>query len=172
MSRSPLSWLCRSLTIGIIPVLLLPSASYSEWQTICQKKICMLQNQIRSPTDQKVLARISMRRLTAADREVVNSETANQMFAVLFLPLGIHIPSGVTVIISEEMLLKANLLDCTKKYGCRAAFAPTSQVLEEMGKQEAITVSIVLAEEAKQINFAFEMEDFSDHLNTFHRPKP
>lgn len=170
--QSLLLKLFLSVTIGVLFLLSATIAGQAEWQTICQKKTCTLQNQIINPESRKVLARISMRRLTEADMALANSEAENEMFAVLFLPLGVHIPTGVTVIIKEDMLLKASLLDCTDKYGCRAVFSPTKEVLEEMGKQKAITVSAVFTEEAKQMNFAFMMDDFAEQLNTFHRPKP
>ena len=162
----------KVVSYGYLLALIFTTTSWAEWETLCQKRKCVLQSEVINQANQKTLARLVLRRLTDADTNTIGSGKTGQMFGVVFLPLGVHIPTGITITVKEGLELKAQLLDCTSTYGCRAVFLPEQSILSEMGKQTAITLSAVFTQSGKQVNFAFVMEGFAQHLETFHGPKP
>ena len=136
-------------------------AEKKAWALICNKnkKNCRLYAHIK--TDQNVVA--SSLSLMNLKVKGMNSE---QTVAIIMLPLGLHIPSGVTVQIDKSLNFKANLIEC-KSAGCRAIFNVKHNVLAHMLTGKKINVVIVDSQSRKQLRLAYSLKDFDKTYKAF-----
>ena len=61
---------------------------------------------------------------------------------LLLLPLGIHLPAGVTLQFGQEAVKTIPLQNCDAA-GCLAEYAVTDAELAAMSKGQAVTVSVL-----------------------------
>lgn len=137
------------------------TATKKAWALICNKnkKNCRLYAHVK--TDQNVIA--SSLSLIKIKVKGIKSE---QTVAVIMLPLGLHIPSGVTVMIDKKITLKANLVEC-KAAGCRAVFNVKHNVLAHMLTGKKINVVIVDSQSRKKLRLAYSLKDFDKTYKAF-----
>lgn len=84
--------------------------------------------------------------------------------AVVVLPLGIIVASGITVKIDDQEPSKVGIKTCNNS-GCFAEMTLSAPVIESMKKGQKITVSL-LDGSAKQINIEMSLKGFAEKLAT------
>lgn len=131
------------------------------WQLICPKKKppCHLYAFIK--TDNNVIAS-SVSLLNLKVRGIKNKQT----IAIVMLPLGLHIPSGVTIKIDEQITFTANLIECKTK-GCRAMFPVSDKVLNHMIIGDKIKVVIVDSKSRKPLTLRYSLKGFGKSYKAF-----
>lgn len=136
-------------------------ANKKAWALLCdkKKKNCRLYAHIK--TDQNVVA--SSLSIAQLKLKGIKSE---QTVAFIMLPLGLHIPSGVTVQIDKSISLKANLIEC-KASGCRAIFNVQNKVLAHMLTGQKINILIVDSKSRKKLRLSYSLKDFDKTYKAF-----
>ena len=135
------------------------NAQEGNWQTACEENKCQLFSEINNE-DGATLARLYMQNLAqgAQDASVV---------ALVSLPLGVYIPSGVAVDVDDDFVFRAQLLECREDEGCRAAFDLTPEILEEMKMGGEMSVAIVDGRTRRAIAFNFSLMGFTKAYGEF-----
>jgi len=135
------------------------AAQDDKWQTACDDTRCQLFSEINNE-DGTTLARLYMQNL-AQDGQDAN------VVALVNLPLGVYIPSGVAVDVDDDYVFRAQLLECREDEGCRAAFDLTPQILEEMKMGGEMSVAIVDGRSRRALSFNFSLMGFTKAYGEF-----
>ncbi len=137
------------------------TAAKKAWALICakDKTNCRLYAQIK--TDQNIVASS----VSLVKMKVKGIKEA-QTVAFIMLPLGLHIPSGVTVQVDKKITIKANLIEC-KAAGCRAIFNVSKNVLNHMLDGKKVNVVIVDSKSRKQLRLGYSLAGFDQTYKAF-----
>lgn len=125
------------------------------WQLICSegKPRCHMAAEVKTAGN-KVASIFTLERLQPARSNKV------QTVAVLRVPLGLHIPSGVHVRIDADLTFKTNLVDCNSR-GCRAAFTTTDEILTALLMGGQADVIIVDSKSRKKVALTYSLIGFT-----------
>lgn len=135
--------------------------SKDAWTIICPKKKgpCSLYAHIK--TDKNIIvSSITILKMKVKDLK------SPKIIAIAMLPLGLHIPSGVTIKIDESISFKANLLDC-KKAGCRAVFPVSDKIFNHMIIGDKIKVIILDSTSRKSLSLNYTLNNFGKSYKAF-----
>jgi len=135
------------------------AAQDDNWQVACEEKRCQLFSEIKSD-EGATLARLYMQNLAKEGQDA-------SVVAIASLPLGLYIPSGVAVDVDEEMVFRAQLLECREDEGCRAAFDVKPEILEAMKKGKQMSIAIVDGRTERAIAFNFSLIGFTKAYEDF-----
>jgi invasion protein IalB len=135
------------------------NAQAESWQVACDDNRCQLFSAIRNDQG-ATLARLYMQNLA---QDAQNSNVV----ALVSLPLGVYIPSGVAVDVDDDFVFRAQLLECREDEGCRAAFDLTPEILEEMKMGGKMSVAIVDGRSRRTISFNFSLMGFTKAYREF-----
>ncbi len=125
------------------------------WQVICKKGKSRCHMVAELKTTKNIVASIfTLERMQPAGSNRV------QTIAVLRLPLGLHIPSGVNIRVDKKLAFKANLIDCNKR-GCRAVFTATDKILTALLKGSQAAVIIVDSKSRKTVALTHSLTGFA-----------
>ena len=148
------------------------SNAAAEWTTACREKRCQLYNQLLQK-DGTVLGRVYFQRIRASAVPLAKEkdsgksskkEAANLQYEVVAfagLPLGLYIPSGVTVKIDDKMTFRAELLDCQAKEGCRAVFMVQPATIDAMSSGKNLSFLIVDGSSRRALSFNYSLQGFA-----------
>jgi len=124
------------------------------WHIDCQKnRSCRIQSHIHSK-ENIIVSSFSLLTIKTKKKD----ET--KLIGIITLPLGIHIPSGITVNFDNKISVKANLLDC-EMVGCRAIFTVEEIILDQMKKGDSIRVRMVDSQSRKGLVFQYSLYGFA-----------
>lgn len=125
------------------------------WQLICKKgkPRCHMAAEVRTGNNQ-VASVFTLERLQPAKSNKV------QTVAVLQVPLGLHIPSGVHIRVDKKLTFRANLVDCNGR-GCRAAFTTSDEILTALLMGGEATVIIVDSKSRKKVALTYSLIGFT-----------
>jgi invasion protein IalB len=135
------------------------SASAAEWRTSCNDTGCSLIREI-SDNEGTTLARLYLQNVADDDEET-------NLAGFVTLPLGIFIPSGVSLDVDDSLAVNAQLLECDTALGCRAFFDMTPATLDAMKKGKEIAVTVVDAQSRRTIAFNFSLMGFTKAYGEF-----
>ena len=145
--------------------------SSEEWKTVCKEKHCQIFSEVKDDKD-KILARVYLQKVVntgakiKSDKQNKNSKGA-KLVAFANLPLGLFIPSGVTVDVDKKHEFKAQLLECNTGQGCRAVFEVQPKLLDLMKKGKTMSVVILDAQNKRKISFHFSLAEFEKAYQKF-----
>ncbi len=133
----------------------------TNWQLTCDtnKRLCHMISALKN----KNARVISVFRLQKVNSRKLNGKIT---MAMLDIPLGLHIPSGVIIRVDKKVTIKATLVDCLKK-GCRAVFNATSKVIDAMQKGSYATVHIVDSKSRKKLILNYSLVGFTKTWSSF-----
>lgn len=143
------------------------AASNPKWSVTCTKKVCEMYSEIRGK-DKKIQARAFIQYGTEVDKKSKKSKKTDP-FLIAMLPLGIHIPAGITVAIDDKNKFRAILLDCTVKEGCRAGFDLKGEIKNKIEKAKKLTFNVVDGRNKRKISFHFSLNKFSGVFKEFEK---
>ncbi len=141
----------------------------ANWQTACDGKRCQLYQQILNKKGDRPLSMLFFQFLPKNDDGADNTRSKRQIRGFLLLPLGLYIPNGVSIDIDKSMSLKANLIACDVKEGCRATFEVQPATLSAIKRGGKIVITIVDAKSRKSIHFRYSLKGFSAAYTEFLR---
>lgn len=124
------------------------------WRLLCETNSCRMYSSAYA-SNGTVISSISLKNANESD-----------LFGVLTLPHGLHIPSGVTVEIDEKVSLQPNLIDCSKSY-CRAMFGVSSQIIAALIDGKELRVNIVDSGTHKLVSIIYSLEGFNHSYENF-----
>jgi len=156
--RSALTIAAFSLCLQAVPAL-------GDWQTRCEGDRCQLVSEILGD-DKKVQAGLIVHNADAENAKTKKAKNQREIVIVM-LPLGIHIPAGVTVQIDKTKPFKAELVDCRVDEGCRAAFDFTSEMQSLMKGGRQISFAVIDARNKRKVTFNFSLMKFTDAYKEF-----
>lgn len=149
-----------TLIITLFGLLLLnPSGVTAEatspWQIVCQpaKKRCEMAANLKTGKG-SVISVIS---LSKFHRRTGGS---SQLVANMQIPLGLHIPSGITIRIDDRVKAPAKLIECNR-IGCRALLLVKDEILKAMQQGSIITITMVDAKSRKPLTLSYSLIGFS-----------
>ncbi len=145
--------------IWTFPALGTVHAQDRNWQTACDDTRCQLFSEIKDE-EGATLARLYMQNLAQDGQDA-------SVVALVSLPLGVYIPSGVAVDVDDDFVFRAQLLECREDEGCRAAFDLTPEILEEMKMGGEMSIAIVDGRSRRAIAFNFSLIGFTKAYGEF-----
>ena len=148
----------------LIPAILfmLPLTSYGPkanaanqaWQLLCDQE----------KSNCRAFAQIIMGENTIASTMVLKNlkleDNTKTTVAIIMLPLGFHIPSGIEVTIDNKITFKANLLECKSK-GCRAIFPLDENIISALKKGHEISFHLIDSDSRKSLELSYSLAGFS-----------
>ena len=140
----------------------------AEWQTVCQNNRCELTQKLFMPDRKTVISQIVFSRYEANGAAQDTGDKPAGYLALIYLPLGLHIAAGVTASIDTTRKIRAQLLDCDAKVGCRAAFIPTVKTVQELSAGTTLNVTIMDAKSRQLIHFPYPLTGLAAQLQMFH----
>jgi len=135
------------------------NAQDENWQTACDDNRCQLFSEIKNDQG-TTLARLYLQNMAQEKDDA-------SVIAIASLPLGVYIPSGVAVDVDDDMVFKAQLLECREDEGCRAAFDLRPKILDAMKKGNEMTIAIVDGRTRRAISFNFSLQGFTAAYRDF-----
>lgn len=138
-----------------LPINTNPAAGKIAWELICKKAgaDCYMASYIRTNKN-KVVSAISI-------QKIKNQKLNNSInIAIIQLPLGLHIPSGVILKIDDHISIKAKLIDCYNK-GCRAMFTVSDKIKLAMQKGSLVSVFIVDSKSRNKLLLSYSLIGFT-----------
>ena len=141
----------------------------AEWQTVCENNRCELFQRLYLQDGKTVVSQMVFSRYEAEKSDQNKESNPAGYLAMIYLPLGIHIPAGVTATIDTTSKFKAELLDCDAKVGCRAAFIPTVKTIRDFAAGTTLNVTVMDARSRQLIHFPYPLNGLSAQLKIFNR---
>lgn len=126
----------------------------SAWQLVCKKERtnCHMASYIRN-SDQKVFSALTL-------QNVRSKKGYEVTMGLIQLPLGLHIPTGVSIRIDDAHTFPAKLVDCQPK-GCRAVFKTTPRILTALKEGGKAHIIIKDSKSHKLLSLNFSLIGFT-----------
>lgn len=156
----PLTKAITALCIAILGFALLlhggeTAEATSPWQIVCQPQKFQCQMAANLKTENgtviSVISLSKLRRRTGGDPLLI---------ANMQIPLGLHIPSGITIRVDERVKAPAKLIECNR-IGCRALFHVKDEILKAMQQGSSITITMLDAKSRKPLTLTYSLIGFS-----------
>lgn len=138
----------------IYPAALMAAKEPLAWKLVCNKsnKDCKAYAQII--TDNNIVASsFTLQKITLSKNEPPRT------VAVLMLPLGFHVPSGIKINVESKISFNAKLLECKSK-GCRAVFEANDKIIDHFIKSKMITIKLVDSKTRKGLALTYSLAGF------------
>lgn len=124
------------------------------WQLLCNK----------DKSDCKAYAQILFDNNTIAStlifKNIQLEDQSISTVAIIMLPLGFHIPSGIKITIDDKMTVSANLLECKIK-GCRAVFPLDKNIIDALKVGHEVSIYLVDSNSRKSLELSYSLDGFS-----------
>lgn len=125
-----------------------------DWSVTCSDDICQVYAEIRLESGALVNS-VMFRKL---DTDVYA--------AILKLPLGIHIPSGIQIGIDNDALFDAKLITCQED-GCEAAFNANSTIVEFLKRGKAMSIVVTKSSDREKLALNYSLIGFTRNWDEF-----
>lgn len=131
------------------------ASTKNAWLLLCQKDNQNCKAYAHIKTDNNVIAStLTLQKITFKKGQ------APKTVAIIMLPLGLHIPSGIKVSIDKKISFNANLIECKTK-GCRAAFDANEKILTHLKNGEKFYIRLVDSTSRKSLQLTYSLKGFS-----------
>ncbi|EEA94662.1 invasion associated locus B family protein [Pseudovibrio sp. JE062] len=125
-----------------------------DWSVKCSSDLCEVYAEIRLDNG-ALINSIMFRKL---DKDVYA--------AILKLPLGIHIPSGIQIGIDDDALFDAKLITCQPN-GCEAAFNANKAIVNFLKRGKAMSIVVTKSSDRKKLALNYSLIGFTRSWDEF-----
>ncbi len=151
----------KAIETGAIPATApLETEAFADWVRECkttpEAKICNLRQTVRDDKKRRIVEFVAMKTKTAAFMEVR-------------LPLGLSIPYGVVIAVSDTIKLPTQLVDCNLG-GCRSVLVLNDKSLAALKGAKAIKVIFQDSKSGKIITISGSPKGFDDGIAKLLKP--
>lgn len=142
---------------------------FGDWQAICQNvkdekgksvKNCFIVQQAMQTKEDKTQVKISEVQFGYG-----NYEGKKELLMSIIVPLGVHLPTGVTVIAEgKDLILPAKFLTCSQQ-GCIAVTNVTKEEKAKLLKSKKLEVAVIINNNKKQIQLPLSNKGLTKALS-------
>ncbi|KZL27420.1 invasion associated locus B family protein [Pseudovibrio sp. WM33] len=125
-----------------------------DWSVKCSSDLCQVYAEIRLENGALVNS-IMFRKLEA-----------DVYAAIIKLPLGIHIPSGIQIGIDDDALFNAKLITCQPD-GCEAAFNANKTIVNFLKRGKAMSIVLTKSSDRKKLALNYSLIGFTRNWEEF-----
>ncbi|KZL26245.1 invasion associated locus B family protein [Pseudovibrio sp. Ad37] len=125
-----------------------------DWSVKCSSDQCQVYAEIRLENGALVNS-IMFRKLEA-----------DVYAAIIKLPLGIHIPSGIQIGIDDDALFDAKLITCQPD-GCEAAFNANKAIVSFLKRGKAMSIVVTKTNDRKKLALNYSLIGFTRNWEEF-----